>query len=233
MVDDGVSSVFIMAARIVFAFLFIGGARAAIARRRVQPPPEGVPPIYSNPEGYMPTAGDWDGGRTIRNRLGYTLLPCGADRQIIPAPCCLCGAIVMAVEKGLNATKENYATATRWRIDEKAGAQVPFARSELRIGEVLDGVCEDVPIAMPKRDTRVKLMTRALRKACDDFVELFYDEISEKLFNNFRGSALADICVDVVGACQPHEVAGQLEHEEEVAKEQRRRQRAAAASDEL
>ena len=73
---------------------------------------------------------------------------------------------------------------------------------------MLDGVCEDTPVAMPKKDTRRNEMTRTLRRACDSFIELFYDDISSKLYNNFA-SVVNDVCgPDVVGACKRDDLLG-------------------------
>ena len=94
-------------------------------------------------------------------------------------------------------------------IDEKAGAhaRVPYSRSEGRIMEVLESVCEDAPVQMPKPDRRIRLMKHTLRKACDDMVELFFDELSAAWYNNSAPAEpiIGDVCVDVIGACATRE----------------------------
>ncbi|KAJ8575025.1 hypothetical protein ON010_g4187 [Phytophthora cinnamomi] len=68
-----------------------------------------------------------------------------------------------------------------FRISEEK-KQIKYSRSEARILEVLDDVCEQVPLELPGSNHKSK---RMLSAACNDFVGEYEDELTRTFFDDF------------------------------------------------
>ncbi|KAF1784313.1 protein of unknown function DUF3456 [Phytophthora cactorum] len=68
-----------------------------------------------------------------------------------------------------------------FRISEEK-KQIKYSRSEARILEVLDDVCEQVPLELPDSNHKAK---RMLSAACSDFVGEYEDELTRTFFDDF------------------------------------------------
>lgn len=55
-----------------------------------------------------------------------------------------CRAIVDEVHQGIDDTVEKHTVQVRFRVDEKI--RIPYARTEYRLIEILEGVCQSVEV---------------------------------------------------------------------------------------
>ncbi|OQR86309.1 hypothetical protein ACHHYP_10678 [Achlya hypogyna] len=121
--------------------------------------------------------GRWDHAKAFK-KIGHNELACPAPQS---AACCLCWNIVGEIELQLNATANDHEMDVVFRISEEK-KQIPYSRSEGRILEVLDAVCNDVKAeAAGAPHKRLKY---AVANACHHFVDEFADEVTGAFYNN-------------------------------------------------
>ncbi|KAG3118462.1 hypothetical protein PI124_g3517 [Phytophthora idaei] len=120
----------------------------------------------------------WDHSKRF-NAAGHAQLDCDGESQ--PVSCCICRSIVFEIETQLNNTQNDHDMDVVFRISEEK-KQIKYSRSEARILEVLDDVCEQVPLELPDSNHKAK---RMLSAACSDFVGEYEDELTRTFFDDF------------------------------------------------
>jgi hypothetical protein len=138
----------------------------------------------------------WNGARLFKN-LGYTELSC--DGRYRPAPCCVCKAIIRTLEADLDDTDDDYNVQVGFRMGGKK-KRVPYRRSEQRITEVLDVLCDHIQLDVPKKEGRLGDMREALKNACTSLTEEFGAEITSSLYDNLE-STKDKFCAEEVQVC--------------------------------
>lgn len=83
-----------------------------------------------------------------------------------------------------------------FRISEEK-KQIKYSRSEARILEVLDDVCERVPLEIPDTNRKIE---RMLNTACSEFVGVYEDELTRTFFDDVTPAAKR-MCVDSLQVC--------------------------------
>ena len=142
--------------------------------------------------------------------------------RLRPAECCACRAIVDHYEWMLNniqaelpwAVKRDMQTTWRMetRIDSKGVKQkpvdspnnpdkVPFARHMNFILHYFDRACFNVSLAIPAEETRLGEFQFVLESLCNEFFEVFEDDIGRAMYNNFTRQADLLCGAEVTGAC--------------------------------
>ena len=146
--------------------------------------------------------------------------------RLRPAECCACRAFVDHYEWMLNRIQADLPWAvkqdmqTTWRMETRVDSRgvkqkkktreeedpndpsrVPFARHMNFILHYFDRACFNVSLAIPATETRIEEFQLAIESMCNDFIEIFEDDIGKAMYNNF--SRQADLlCGDeVTGAC--------------------------------
>ncbi|KAI9921783.1 hypothetical protein PsorP6_002067 [Peronosclerospora sorghi] len=135
----------------------------------------------------------------------------------------VCKSIVSEVETQLNNTQlcnsiknercnsvvylhnmqDDYDIDVVFRISETK-KRIKYSRSEARILEVLDSVCEHVPIELPGGNPEAKRMvTAAVHRApnCNDFIGEYEDEFTRTFFDDFT-PAQERMCVTTLQVCK-------------------------------
>ncbi|KAG6613685.1 RxLR-like protein [Phytophthora cinnamomi] len=135
----------------------------------------------------------WDHSKRF-NAAGHGQLDCDGESQ--PASCCICKSIVFEIETQLNNTQNDHDMDVVFRISEEK-KQIKYSRSEARILEVLDDVCEQVPLELPGSNHKSK---RMLSAACNDFVGEYEDELTRTFFDDFT-PAKERVCVSKLQVC--------------------------------
>uniref|UniRef100_K3WJT1 Saposin B-type domain-containing protein n=1 Tax=Globisporangium ultimum (strain ATCC 200006 / CBS 805.95 / DAOM BR144) TaxID=431595 RepID=K3WJT1_GLOUD len=130
----------------------------------------------------LPTACAWTSRWDHSKRFaaaGYAQLECDGKTQ--PAPCCICNSIVHEIETQLNNTQDDYELDVVYRISEEK-KKVKYSRSEGRILEVLDDICDQIPLRLPSTNKKSKNL---LKETCTAFIGEYEDELTHAFFNNF------------------------------------------------
>ncbi|UIZ20896.1 hypothetical protein KXD40_001315 [Peronospora effusa] len=125
-------------------------------------------------------ANRWDHSKRF-NAAGHAQLDCD-----------VCKSIVFEVETQLNNTQNDYDMDVVFRISEEK-KRIKYSRSEVRILEVLDDVCKQVPLNFPSSNnvaTRmlsaaVRIMQHVDSDPCNDFVGEYEDELTRIFFDDF------------------------------------------------
>ncbi|OWZ24772.1 hypothetical protein PHMEG_000129 [Phytophthora megakarya] len=134
----------------------------------------------------------WDHSKRF-SAAGHVQIDCDGESQ--PASCCICKSIVFEIETQLNNTQvgrnerhipckecnDDHDMEVVFRISEEK-KQIKYSRSEARILEVLDDVCEQVPLELPDSNRKAE---RMLSTACNDFVGVYEDELTRTFFDDF------------------------------------------------
>ncbi|EQC26199.1 hypothetical protein SDRG_15936 [Saprolegnia diclina VS20] len=136
----------------------------------------------------------WDHAKAFQ-KIGHAELTCASTTQ--PAGCCLCWTIVHDIESQLNQTENDHHMEVVFRISEEK-KQIPYSRSEGRILEVLDTVCDDVQV--PSTGTPHRRLKYAVANACHHFVDEFADELTTAFYNNLSPQQ-DPVCVHKLRAC--------------------------------
>ncbi|TDH70901.1 hypothetical protein CCR75_008556 [Bremia lactucae] len=110
---------------------------------------------------------------------GHAQLYCDGENQL--ASCCICKAIVNEVETQLNNTQNDYVMEVVFRISEEK-KQIKYSRSEVRILDVLDDICDRLPLKLQGDSHRTK---RIMSDACNGFVGEYEDELTRTFFDDF------------------------------------------------
>ncbi|KAJ0408362.1 hypothetical protein P43SY_003088 [Pythium insidiosum] len=137
----------------------------------------------------------WDHSKRFQ-AAGHAERDLQCDGKTEQASCCICRSIVHEIETQLNNTQDDHDIDVVFRISEEKKT-IKFSRSEVRILEVLDDVCERLPLQLPDATPRKR---KALSAACTSFVGEFEDELINVFFNNFEPakhrmcSATLDVC---------------------------------------
>uniref|UniRef100_H3HAY3 Saposin B-type domain-containing protein n=1 Tax=Phytophthora ramorum TaxID=164328 RepID=H3HAY3_PHYRM len=129
----------------------------------------------------------WDHSKRF-NAAGHAQLDCDGESQ--SASCCICKSIVFEIETQLNNTQfddgmrivclqNDHDMDVVFRISEEK-KRIKYSRSEARILEVLDIVCEQVPLSGSTQKAK-----KILSAACDDFVGEYEDELTRTFFDDF------------------------------------------------
>ncbi|RLN50000.1 hypothetical protein BBJ29_002770 [Phytophthora kernoviae] len=114
-----------------------------------------------------------------------------------------CKSIVFEIETQLNNTQNDHDIEVVFRISEEK-KQIKYSRSEARILEVLDHVCDNVLHKVLDSTRKGKKM---LNTACHDFVGEYEDELTRVFFDNFT-PAKERMCVSTLQVCaQPDKTA--------------------------
>ncbi|KAG7391268.1 hypothetical protein PHYPSEUDO_005217 [Phytophthora pseudosyringae] len=135
----------------------------------------------------------WDHSKHF-NAAGHAQLDCDGESQL--ASCCICKSIVFEIETQLNSTQNDHDLDVVFRISEEK-KQIKYSRSEARILEVLDDVCEQVPLELPGSNQNAKRMLSAV---CSDFVGEYEDELTRTFFNDFS-PAKERMCGGMLQVC--------------------------------
>ncbi|CEG39192.1 RxLR-like protein [Plasmopara halstedii] len=146
----------------------------------------------------------WDHSKRFQN-AGHAQLDCDGEKQL--ASCCLCKSIVFEIETQLNHTQNDYEMDVVFRISEEK-KQIKYSRSEARILEVLDDVCESVPLKIPDSDRKTE---RMLSAACSEFVGVYEDELTRAFFDDFT-PAKERMCSVTLQVCPQADKS--VEHED-------------------
>ncbi|KAI9997187.1 hypothetical protein PInf_000623 [Phytophthora infestans] len=142
----------------------------------------------------------WDHSKRF-NAAGHAQLDCDGESQT--ASCCICKSIVFEIETQLNNTQNDHDMVVVFRVSEKK-KQIKYSRSEARILEVLDDVCEQVPLELPDNNRKAK---RMLNAACTHFVGEYEDELTRTFFDDFT-PAKERMCAATLQVCPlAHETA--------------------------
>eukprot|EP00644_Phytophthora_capsici_P004292 jgi/Phyca11/527230/estExt2_fgenesh1_pm.C_PHYCAscaffold_170112 len=142
------------------------------------------------------------------NAAGHRQLDCDGESQ--PASCCICKSIVFEIETQLNNTQSDHDMDVVFRISEEK-KQIKYSRSEARILEVLDDVCDQVPLELPGNNRKAK---RMLSAACNDFVGEYEDELTRTFFDDFT-PAKERMCEGMLQIChQPEKKSSEEKHED-------------------
>ena len=75
------------------------------------------------------------------------------------------------------------------------------SRTEERILDVLEYVCQDLPLAIPKSETRVDALKMAFKNACESFVGEFEDKLVESLYGRIDPEFTSSFCVSKAQMC--------------------------------
>ncbi|CAI5704267.1 unnamed protein product [Peronospora effusa] len=145
----------------------------------------------------------WDHSKRF-NAAGHAQLDCDGTSQ--PASCCICKSIVFEVETQLNNTQNDYDMDVVFRISEEK-KRIKYSRSEVRILEVLDDVCKQVPLNFPSSNN---VATRMLSAACNDFVGEYEDELTRIFFDDFT-PAKERMCVGILQVCPQPDTTSKFE----------------------
>ncbi|RMX67849.1 hypothetical protein DD238_000331 [Peronospora effusa] len=157
-------------------------------------------------------ANRWDHSKRF-NAAGHAQLDCDGTSQ--PASCCICKSIVFEVETQLNNTQNDYDMDVVFRISEEK-KRIKYSRSEVRILEVLDDVCKQVPLNFPSsNNVATRMLSAAVRimqhvdsdpvwlwflirkSPCNDFVGEYEDELTRIFFDDFT-PAKERMCVGIL-----------------------------------
>ncbi|TMW63114.1 hypothetical protein Poli38472_002055 [Pythium oligandrum] len=144
----------------------------------------------------------WDLSKRF-NAVGHPEMEC--DGQTQAASCCLCQSIVHEIETQLDNTEDDYELDVVFRISEEK-KKIKYSRSEARILEVLDTVCERVPLELPEP---TKKKQKLLAHACNSFVGEYEDELTRTFFNNYA-PAKHRMCSNTINVCQAGETREEL-----------------------
>ncbi|KAL4109108.1 hypothetical protein PRIC1_000811 [Phytophthora ramorum] len=139
----------------------------------------------------------WDHSKRF-NAAGHAQLDCDGESQ--SASCCICKSIVFEIETQLNNTQNDHDMDVVFRISEEK-KRIKYSRSEARILEVLDIVCEQVPLSGSTQKAK-----KILSAACDDFVGEYEDELTRTFFDDFT-PAKERVCVSSLPVCPQPEKA--------------------------
>ncbi|KAL4160086.1 hypothetical protein PRNP1_000657 [Phytophthora ramorum] len=139
----------------------------------------------------------WDHSKRF-NAAGHAQLDCDGESQ--SASCCICKSIVFEIETQLNNTQNDHDMDVVFRISEEK-KRIKYSRSEARILEVLDIVCEQVPLSGSTQKAK-----KILSAACDDFVGEYEDELTRTFFDDFT-PAKERVCVSSLQVCPQPEKA--------------------------
>ena len=142
--------------------------------------------------------------------------------------CSVCKHVVSAIEQGIADTKETHTVQVAFRMDEKV--RVPYARSEYRLYEVVEPICNKLrhghavrggtrlartadhtgdPAALDSSRKAVKEIQRACARVLDDFQEDVVLAFHRTVENPF-----AHVCEELTGSCGEGEAARLAEQEE-------------------
>ncbi|GAB9464626.1 hypothetical protein Gpo141_00002055 [Globisporangium polare] len=142
----------------------------------------------------------WDHSKRF-GAVGHPQIECDGATEV--ASCCLCKSIVHEIETQLNNTENDYELDVVFRISEEK-KKIKFSRSEGRILEVLDDVCESIPLELPAATKKSK---KLVKEACTAFVGVYEDELTHVFFNDFS-PARERMCTNALQVCAKKQLAG-------------------------
>lgn len=156
--------------------------------------------------------------------------------RLRPAECCACRSFIDHYEWMLNRIQADLPPAvkhdlqTTWRMESRIDSNgvkqkkradheedpndpssVPFARHMNFILHYFDRACYNVSLSIPAEETRIEEVQFVVESVCNEFFEIFEDDIGRAMYNNF--SRQADyLCGDeVTGACSDFYYAEEFE----------------------
>ncbi|KAF1318277.1 Rxlr-like protein, partial [Globisporangium splendens] len=109
----------------------------------------------------------------------------------------VCNSIVHEIETQLNNTQDDYELDVVYRISEEK-KKVKYSRSEGRILEVLDDICDQIPLRLPSTTKKSKNL---LKETCTAFIGEYEDELTHAFFNNFA-PARDRVCTTELKVCE-------------------------------
>lgn len=97
-----------------------------------------------------------------------------------------------------------------FRMDQEK-KKILASRSEDRVLHVLDYVCQDLPLYIPKDETRLVLFKMELKRVCESFTGEYEELLMEAFYGRIDLEIERSFCTRIVPDCP---VPEQYDHQE-------------------